>query len=535
MDRSLWFHLSLRIAAGARKCSRSLRTWKGMLFGLTGVFCFAPILLMAFMPSRFIESMYTAVNQHGPIALLCTCVLNVVLSTGERAVYYTRAEIAFFFTGPFPPRQVLLYKLIGGLGGAVFTALVFSIGSPWFGAAFLGIYLALAMTYLFTMAVSLIAGTVGALAFNRARKLVLAGAAAVFVIALVNVGRDLFHLPPMEVLGRMEQSPAVQLAATPFVPAVRTYTAMRTWPDLVQWSAAGFAVDAALLGLVIALSGGYYEASMAASARRYERLRSGRPGGLFTRTEKFRFSLPMPPRLGGAGPVAWRQVTAATRSFTRALAVSAFFVLPVVATVIFLAPLLEYPMFLGIAIGVPIGLALLAPSVIGFDFRPDLERIDVLKTLPIAPSGVIVGQLITPVLVLTVAEWVALGSILLAVRLDATLIITLFSLSVPVNILLLEVENLFFLWFPVPLMPTNAVDFQTVGRLLILLIIKVCCVGFAVAIAMACGYAAYYIFRESWPASIATAGLVTLGIDLGLVPLLVQAFNHFNVASERPE
>src|SRR5262249_33254093 len=117
----------------------------------------------------------------------------------------------------------------------------------------------------------------------------------------------------------------------------------------------------------------------------------------------------------------------------------------------------------------------------------------------------------------------------------ATFTTAMFVLSIPANVLLLEVENIFFLWFPAPVMPTNAVDFQTLGRRLMLLLIQVCCVGIAVTIAAAFGYAAYYVFRDSWPAAIATSGLVTVGIDLAIVPLLVQAFNQFDVASERPE
>jgi hypothetical protein len=108
-------------------------------------------------------------------------------------------------------------------------------------------------------------------------------------------------------------------------------------------------------------------------------------------------------------------------------------------------------------------------------------------------------------------------------------------LALPVNLLLMEVENLFFLWFPAPLMPANALDFQTAGRQTILILLKTGCVGLVLAIATAIGAAGFFLSRGSWSVTIGIAGIVILGLDIAFLPLLCQAFTHFDVARERPE
>ena len=38
------------------------------------------------------------------------------------------------------------------------------------------------------------------------------------------------------------------------------------------------------------------------------------------------------------------------------------------------------------------------PTIVTCDFRGDIDRLDVLKSLPVAPSRLVVGQLVAPVL-----------------------------------------------------------------------------------------------------------------------------------------
>ena len=44
-----------------------------------------------------------AIRRYGPLGLCVYCFLQVLLSAGDRAIYYSPAEVNFLFCGPFGP------------------------------------------------------------------------------------------------------------------------------------------------------------------------------------------------------------------------------------------------------------------------------------------------------------------------------------------------------------------------------------------------------------------------------------------------
>ena len=67
-----------------------------------------------------------------------------------------------------------------------------------------------------------------------------------------------------------------------------------------------------LVACIFAFDAQYLEATAAASAKLYariERLRNTGGGGLLRTPKRAGRSLPMPPYLGGLGPIAWRQLS----------------------------------------------------------------------------------------------------------------------------------------------------------------------------------------------------------------------------------
>ena len=116
MDRSLWLLLRLRITATLRRFGRSLRSLKGALLTIVGALFFAPMIVsMMFAPKIQAGLQHDAIRRYGPLAFLAYCMLNLLLSSGDRAIYYSPAEVSFLFTGPYRPRQLLLYKIVAGL------------------------------------------------------------------------------------------------------------------------------------------------------------------------------------------------------------------------------------------------------------------------------------------------------------------------------------------------------------------------------------------------------------------------------------
>src|SRR5262249_36332044 len=106
-------------------------------------------------------------------------------------------------------------------------------------------------------------------------------------------------------------------------------------------------------------------------------------------------------------------------------------------------------------------------------------------------------------------------------------------LALPVNFILFGVENLLFLLFPVRVVQTSPGDFQTSGRYLLVFIAKFLCLF---PIGLVGGIVALLIHwaTGSLPAALAGAWLVAFGGGIGLVPLVVLAFDRFDVAKDTP-
>ena len=146
MDRSLWLLLRLKLDARLRRATRSIRTLKGLLLAVVGSLVFLPSIAgILFMPRFQSAVQLTSVRRYGPLILFVYCIMNVLLSSGDRAVHYSPAEVNFLFAGPYRPRQLLIYKIVGGIGGAFFTTLFMTFAFRHHAAmslaAFLGLFL----------------------------------------------------------------------------------------------------------------------------------------------------------------------------------------------------------------------------------------------------------------------------------------------------------------------------------------------------------------------------------------------------------
>ena len=111
------------------------------------------------------------------------------------------------------------------------------------------------------------------------------------------------------------------------------------------------------------------------------------------------------------------------------------------------------------------GYALFVPSMIGFDFRLDVDHIEDLKTLPIRPSRLVLGQVLAPTAILVAAEWLSVGLVHSLFAIHPTLLVGILALIVPFNLMLVEIENLGFLLYPTRMMVNPVLDFQAMdGR-----------------------------------------------------------------------
>jgi hypothetical protein len=551
MNPALWLLIGLQLRGWLRYLLRGLRTVKGLALALVGGGVFlCGVLPVVLLPTG--KPMPTEqVRLYGPAGLLLYCVLNVLASTGERSVYFTPAEVSFLFPGPFGRREVLGYKialtLIIGLPTTLLMAAFLHVYAPWFPAAYVGLLLMFVFLQLFSMAVNLVATSVGARLYTRGRKLVLAGVVLLALVVLFQAGvlgpgRDLRALAVA-----MVQTPAWQAASWPLHWFFDAFLASRLWPDLVVAAGLSLLVDVALLSLVLALDAHYLETASAASARIYARLQRLRRGGLMgdaAANGRARLSLPVLPWWGGVGPILWRQLTTALRGLARLLVVLAILglvlVLPLLGGLNEQGPegemglrgVWELPIKVA---GVLVWLTVFLTALVPFDFRGDVDRIAFLKTLPLPAWRLTVGQLLTPVILITGVQWLVLAGAWCFVPESGPALAVLAAYAVPFNFLLFALENLLFLLFPSRVV--NAAtpgDFQALGRNVLFLLAKGIGLLVVFFVAALVGVLAWWGTGENVRAGLAAAWPVVAVSGAALVPLIALAFRAFDVGRDTP-
>jgi hypothetical protein len=557
VDSALWLLMWLRFNAWLRRLFRNAGTVRGALFLAAGVLFFAliigPNIVFRLMQSEhgFSARSVEGTRAVGPFLLLAYCVLTVLFSSAEQGISFTPAEVQFLFTGPFSRRQVLAYKVVGNgllccLYAVFLTGFFFAYAARPF-AAYPGLVLTLWFIQLFSMAVSLLIHTVGARAFNRRRKLlvllVIAGAA----FALWRAEGGVAVGGPGELAERLNQNRVVHALLAPMRWFVDAFTAENFWPDFVVGAAKCLAVDGALLLLVFLLDAQYLEAAAVASERVYARLQRIRSGGAMaaaSATGTARFGLPPLPSWGGVGPLVWRQLTTAARSLRPLVIFFVIFAVMIGGTRFAIARVAEGeapPVNFGWVMGsmvLGMTVAMLTP-LLTFDFRGDVDRMDVLKALPLPPWRLAVGQLLAPTLLLSAVQ------LLLVVLVQAmwggaeVLLVGVALFALPFNFLSFGLENLMFLWFPTRLMPTAPGDFQMMGRQTLMMAAKFAALSVVIVPAAVVGVVVYVVSEYGLKVdgvlpALAAACVVLTGLSAGVVPLVASAFQRFDVARDTP-
>jgi hypothetical protein len=294
--------------------------------------------------------------------------------------------------------------------------------------------------------------------------------------------------------------------------------------------------------VVFGLDAQFLEAAATASERIYtqlQRMRRGEASGLRLSdgSGKARWSLPVFPWWGGIGPIAWRQTLTALRSLGRlALLVcilGAILAGPLIAESEANAKQRELIAPL-VAFGVLLYLSLLMTALVPFDFRGDLDRMEVLKALPVPGWRLAIGQLVVPVALISLMQILMLGVVQLAWGEVQPLLLAGMAFALPLNFLVFGLDNLMFLWFPSRIMASNPGDFQAMGRNMLFLITKTLVVAVVALLAFGFGLGAYFLAGHSLVAGLAVAWMVVAACAWVLVPMMAVAFDAFDVSRDIP-
>jgi hypothetical protein len=541
MDQALIKLLRFRFRGALRRSFRGIKTVRGAVFFMLGLgtllLWLGPQVMIFFVAGHAPHGDHQVLRDVLPLVLFGVSLMAMLSAARMEGIHFTAAEVDFLFSGPFSRRQLLLYKLSSGMMASLFVALIFSMmliryASLW-TAAFLGAFLVLVFIHLLTTALVLAGQALAQRMYTRVRKammLVILGAAVIFAARWLPA---FFDRGFQEAARGLCDSAVWFWLVMPLEPFVRTVTAEKIMPDLIGWALAAAAVDLALLALAVRIDVNYLESSLVASQKRYLMLQRRRStGGRMIVKPRVAWRVKQLPWLGGAGPIAWRQLTTAIRSIHGLL----FFFLIVLCAAT--APLLSQMQKSSEAVTMLITqicfLTMFSTRAVAFDFRGDLDYMDWAKSLPLRPIAIALGQLAVPVLLMTGIHILFFTAVAAFAQSLRTMLMAALLFSPPFNFLLFGVDNLFFLLFPNRAVAATPGDLQHIGRTMMEFFVKMFALALGCGAAAALGAGGYWIAGGSWAAALVLSWLGLLLCGCLVVPLIAWAYRRFDVSTDTP-
>ena len=542
MPRALLLLIRLRFGAWLRRVRRAVKTKRGAALVIFAVVIFAPgMLVLSFIDRPAAD--YGLVRDILPLILLGVLLL-LAVSMSARILSFRPAEIDLLFAAPFSRRHLLVYKIVDtGLGG---VALALFIGIwqlhyfPNIAAALIGIWLAYTFIQLLLIALILLRKAIADPSASRnVRVAALVGVTAFVLVTVIGVikvvgeaaSRGTWSLSHLAHAAR--ESTIVSTALVPFDVLTLAMTAEGI-SDFALWGVVSAGMIALLFALVVRLDAFFLETSLTASRRVSRTLERARSSGLVGKTSSMQLNLPLL-RLGGAGPIAWRQSINAIRNYRGVLFLLLMAGTPA-AALFLVAPGggEEGSEFTRVMVPAMMGLLVLfvVPAALRFDFRADIDMIDTLKSMPVPSRAVVTGQVLTPAVLLTVVTWVFTVTIAISFGYGTPVAIAGILLAIPLSLLLAAVENLVFLLYPVRPPVGNPADITLMARMMLSMLVKGLIVFAALAVAAGAGVLGGLL--GGWVVGVALTWIALLATVAGLIPLMVVLYDRFDVSRDTP-
>lgn len=548
MNPGLQYLLRRQPIGTLRRLRRMTRTWQGllrtlfvggMLGGLIVLQLVSTILTTRFPTDNPISTEFSSL---GPTFAPYFLLLMLASTIGQGGAIHLRpAELDWLLPAPVPRRQLVWFTILSRLriqlaSSVLLSVLLLSWMERWY-AGFTSLCLFFLLVLLAGQLAGLVFARLGASIGGRASTLVAATAglgSVVFVLFLtvsisdgdtLATAKALVEAPVIAQLGWITR-PYVELFYVTTLSGWATWTAAAAVPPAV-----------ALLGL-FRLDASYGEAMLARAKKSQqvlERMRgSGGALAAMGRTRRL-FSLPHLPWLGGAGPIAWRQLIGVSRTpgvFIGAVLLSALGIgLPMVmVSTNFTDPDPEFTAGMGLAL-----LVMLAPmlsQLMTFDFRSEVHRMAELRALPISSVAMATGQLAPPAILIGTLQLIgavsialytgAIGPVLLGAYLVATWV---FAYA------MIGLENVIFLAFPYRLTPKDTAQVHFMGGVVTAMILKFIAMG-VVLLPCAALAALAWVASSSAPLTLLVACLPA-AVAAGICVLACAAlYRRFDVARD---
>ncbi len=540
MHPALFKLIRLLFRARFRRISRGLRTPKGIAytvvaFGLLAVWI-GPTLVLGFLQPQGDPQ---AVRDYAPIGLMALWLLNLLSITPESGITFQPAEVDLLFPGPYRRRELLAYKMVGMAIGSAGVALMFTLflarHVALLAAAYVGAWLGVMFIQLLHLAVTMFAASVAERAFTRGRRLILIGVCALAALGLVLALRHGGAGGAATVVSRFRHSGIGVCLLAPFDVYGRIIGARSWFPELIGWGAAGLIINGAFAVVILRLDADYLEASVFASQRLHERLQrvrggtpwhAARPPGSVRRIARPRW-------WGGAGPIAWRQLVTAARSVRGLLIMFLLIGVAVSLPLMFQTEIADVAVWPAI-IGMGVVSLFYFPQMVRFDFRGDVDRMESLKALPVAPAAIVLGELLVPVLMTTFLQLVVIVTLTVLQPGLMKILGIAAAFLVPANILVFGLENLVFLLYPYRLATAGGLDLQVFGRQMVIMFGKFVMLILTGGLAAGIGAVAFLLSGKAMAAFVVGTWLSVFIMAAGMVPLITLAYRQFDPSSDTP-
>ncbi len=536
IDPALFFLIRLRWRAMLRKTVRGVKSKRGGAMFVMGValivLWMAPAIFMAVRGDKGDVDQFRAMV---PLGMLAMCMLSLMTSAGERAIYFSPGEVEFLFPGPFGRREILAYKLLGTILNVTIGAVFFSIialryTEMWI-AAYIGVVLSLVFIQYLTMAALIVGESFSQRAYTKWRKVFVYAIGALVAVAAGRIMAARGEARTGNFVELLRESPWLAYVLMPFEPFARVITSASV-VELAQWSAACIAINGVLFALIVLFDAEYRETAIRVSQRMYGRMQRAQRTGMGQVSVSARGrSVPHLPWLGGAGPIIWRQSTNAVRNGRSILFM--MILLSVAIGVPAMRGTEEHKNLLTLSITLFAWLTLLLSMMVRFDFRTDIEQMDWLKGLPIPSLALASGQLAVPVLLCTIMQ-TFLAALAAYFMNNPILVPIAFAFGLPTNLMLFGIENTLFLMMPTRTSTFSPGDFQVFGRQLLFMIVKGFVVSLAWGLAVLVGAAVAYLLSGNRIAGGAVAWVVLMGFSVLTVPCVAWAFRRHDISLDSP-
>ena len=378
--------------------------------------------------------------------------IHVAYSRPIAAIEWSPSEQTFLCGGPFSRRELLTYRLLGILSATLpkagLVAFVLSPDLPMVWTGFCGLLLGLVFLEYLRLILQTFACGISARSYLALRVSVFSAVVAVVGYGLLSAvsqmqldGRNhwAFLSEWFGGMGALNDSTIGQLIEAPF----------RVFANVIMARDHSTALLASLSGaLLLVIAAAHFSIRVDAlfynKIREVEILASAEEDT--GRSEKPAFGWPRIIRLGGMGTIAWRQLHFARRhwgSLGVGLGVPAL-----LACLPLLVPGDGLATYLTVFAGVVFYSFVLLPAALKLDFRRDFDHMALLKSLPVRPLAVVIGQLATPVLFTWAFQIVLLSLAAFVCSVPWDVVMNSIVFLLPVSICFTALDNLIFLLYP---------------------------------------------------------------------------------------